>query len=356
MVFWSAAYGGAETSGLSLVPPLRGRGIDIAVVFICRGGPLEARLQEEHIPYEVVAVDRGSDLILRPWRLARALAALDVDAVILPTSGFLVTVTRLAGFWGPLIAVEHGDVLQMPNLPAIQRARQHVDRLVGAPFISEIVAVSDYIRRAVERLPHAATVTTIPNGVDVERFFPISPPRRTEMFRVGTAARLIPGKGVDVLIRALGSLRLERPWQCVIAGDGPQRDHLELLAKRTGVFERIRFSGWVEDMVAFWQSCDVAVTPSFEFVESFGMTAVEAMACGIPVIATRNGGLTEVVLDSQCGVVVDAGDAHCIASALQQYAREPDRCQEHGARARHHCERSFDVRDRADRYLTLLGW
>jgi glycosyltransferase involved in cell wall biosynthesis len=96
--------------------------------------------------------------------------------------------------------------------------------------------------------------------------------------------------------------------------------------------------------------------PSFEFIESFGMTALEAMACGIPVVASRNGGLTEVVADGYCGMLVNAGDVQALADAIQRYIDEPGLCREHGARARHHCETSFDVRDRAERYITLLGW
>lgn len=356
MVYWSAAYGGAETFGLSLMRSFRRREVDVAVVFICRGGPLETRLDDERISYTIVDVDRGSDLLARPWRLARVLKAFQADAVILPSSGFLVAATRIAGFRGPVVAVEHGDVLGLPKLGALRRARQHVDRLVGAPFVSETVAVSEYVRRAVERLPHFARVTTIPNGVDLGLFSPASSERRHDIFRIGAAARLIPGKGVDVLISALSLLSPQRAWECVIAGDGPDRDRLELLAQRSGASNRIRFSGWVGHMAEFWRSCDVAVVPSFEFIESFGMTALEAMACGIPVVASRNGGLTEVVPDGTAGILVDAGNAMAMATAIQKYVDDPEVGRAHGVRARSHCEASFDVCDRADRYIGLLGW
>jgi glycosyltransferase involved in cell wall biosynthesis len=119
--------------------------------------------------------------------------------------------------------------------------------------------------------------------------------------------------------------------------------------------ETVEFLGWVGEAAAFWRSCDVAVVPSHQSIETFGLTAAEAMASGRPVIATRNGGLREVVAHEETGFVVDVGDTSSIARALRAYQGNRALLQAHGAAARLRCEQRFDLRQCADSYLALFG-
>jgi len=103
----------------------------------------------------------------------------------------------------------------------------------------------------------------------------------------------------------------------LIAGDGPERGSLEALAKRLRIADRVAFVGLQTDMPCFWRQCDVAVVPSHApHVESFGLVAVEAMASGLPVVASRNGALPEIVVDSRTGTIVPEADPMVLAAAL----------------------------------------
>jgi glycosyltransferase involved in cell wall biosynthesis len=101
------------------------------------------------------------------------------------------------------------------------------------------------------------------------------------------------------------------------------------------------FIGRSDDMPSFWNACDVAVVPSDTFVESFSMTTLEAMACGRAVVATRNGGIPEVL--GETGTLVPVGDAHALAHGISRYLADPALCAEHGRRARSRAEHEFDI-------------
>jgi glycosyltransferase involved in cell wall biosynthesis len=108
-------------------------------------------------------------------------------------------------------------------------------------------------------------------------------------------------------------------------------------------------------MAHFWSSVDVALVPSNQWVEAFGMVAIEAMACGKPVVAANNGGLPEVVADGETGRVVTAGDIAALADAVGAYVRDPALRAAHGRNARRRCERLFGIEQSASRYLALCA-
>ena len=193
---------------------------------------------------------------------------------------------------------------------------------------------------------------TIPNGVAVDVFAPNGgPPARP--FTIGWAGRFVPGKGVDVLLRAFGAAELDGA-RLVLAGDGPERSGSERLARELGVAERVDFPGWIAADAGFWRGCDLAVAAPDGWVESFGLSALEAMACGVAVVATRNGGLAEVVEDGVTGRLVRPGDAAALAEAISAYANDPGLRSAHGAAARRRAEAQFSMEETARRYLELF--
>lgn len=170
-------------------------------------------------------------------------------------------------------------------------------------------------------------VEEIPLGVDLDTFHPVVPddgsdagaPARPTL-RVGYAGRLAPHKGVDVLLRAvLGEERLE----LAVAGDGPDAASLRDQARPAG--ERVRFVGSLAggELVAFYRSLDVLAVPSLDtpgWIEQFGRVAVEAMACGVPVVASSSGALPDVV--GGAGLLVPPGDADALRDALLRIGSE----------------------------------
>jgi glycosyltransferase involved in cell wall biosynthesis len=163
----------------------------------------------------------------------------------------------------------------------------------------------------------------IPLGVDVARFAPSDRRPPEGALRVGFVGRLIPHKGVDVLLRAAA---LDPRIELEIVGSGPEADHLVALARELAISERVAFRGHVteEDLPALYRSFDALAVPSVPtpgWVEQFGRVVVEAQASGVPVVASRSGALPEVV--DGAGTLADPGDPHDLARGLVRLLDEP---------------------------------
>ena len=167
----------------------------------------------------------------------------------------------------------------------------------------------------------ADRVRVIPPGVDLERFTPDRdgarrrlgvPPERPLLV---SARRLVPRMGLDVLVRAMS--RLPEGVHLVVAGDGPEGEPLRQAAVALGVHDRVHLLGRIDDaeLVDWYRAADVAVLPSLS-LEGFGLVALEALACGTPVVASRVGGLPEVVGPLDPGLVVEPGDPEALAARL----------------------------------------
>lgn len=170
-------------------------------------------------------------------------------------------------------------------------------------------------------------VTTIPLGVDLDELGQRGPgaqdvPRRDDgVVRVGYAGRLAPHKGVSVLLDAVaGDDRLH----LAVAGDGPDRAAVERAAAAPGSRVRVHGALTGSALTAFYRSLDVLAVPSLDtrgWVEQFGRVAVEAMACGVPVVASDSGALPDVVGDA--GLLVPPGDPDALRAGLLRVGTEP---------------------------------
>jgi len=147
------------------------------------------------------------------------------------------------------------------------------------------------------------------NGVDTTLFRP--GPRGDHPLRVGTLCVLREEKGVDVLLRGFARVRCSRPVELVIAGDGPMRAEMEMLARSLGIAERVRFVGATAEVVQALQAMDVFVLPSRS--EALSNSLMEAMACGCCAIASNVGGNPELV---RTGMLFESGDPASLAAML----------------------------------------
>lgn len=163
-----------------------------------------------------------------------------------------------------------------------------VERL-AAHLTDHHVAVSPSTARALEGLGVPAPVPVVPNGIDLSRIAAIAP--AAESSDVIFTGRLIREKNVDLLLRALVPVREEVPdLRALIVGDGPERPALERLARDLGLAGAVRFTGFLpryDDVIAAMKASRVFVLPSTR--EGFGIAALEAMACGLPVVTTDHG-------------------------------------------------------------------
>jgi glycosyltransferase involved in cell wall biosynthesis len=168
----------------------------------------------------------------------------------------------------------------------------------------------------------------IPCGVDLDRFCPVGPTAgRDGLLRLLAAGRLVRRKGIDTAIAALKELR---DVELVIAGgpaegpveSDPEGARLRWVAEECGVSDRVLMPGRVyhDAMPALYRATDVAVcTPWYE---PFGMVPLEAMACGVPVVATAVGGMRETVQDGVTGTLVHGHDPSTVAAAVRPYLQD----------------------------------
>jgi glycosyltransferase involved in cell wall biosynthesis len=195
-------------------------------------------------------------------------------------------------------------------------------------------------------------MAVVPNGIDPPDapIVTLDLPRRSAgEVRIGYFGRLSPEKGVAGLLEALASLTRVCPeCRTLIVGDGPQRTELEELARRLGLVERVRFLGFRTDARAIMEQVDVVVhTPLYE---GFGIVVLEAMAAGRPVVANdAPGGIAEMVIHRQTGLVAPAGSSAAVVEALARLARDPAERRRLGQNGRARYEQQFSARAMAER-------
>jgi glycosyltransferase involved in cell wall biosynthesis len=202
-------------------------------------------------------------------------------------------------------------------------------------------ALADYIAR--HGFPRSR-LHVIPNGVTVRRREPV---QAHVPVVIGTAALLERRKGIDVLLEA--SARMETPHRLVIHGDGPLRSELEAAARDLGA--PAEFPGFATDVEARIAELDVFVLPSRG--ENLPIAILEAMAAALPVVATRVGGVPEVVADGVTGLLVEPEDPEGLAAALDRVAFDEELRQRFGRAGAARVDEHFDARSTARQMVEL---
>ncbi len=212
------------------------------------------------------------------------------------------------------------------------------------------VCVSDDVKAqcVAEGIAHSRLLT-IKNGINVEQFAYSGPCPGGPVVAV---ARLSPEKDIANLIRAAAqAAERARDLRVEIAGGGPCLEELEQLAASLGVADRIRFLGEVHDVPAVLARARMFVLPSLS--EGIPLTVLEAMACGLPVVATRVGGLPEVVDDGVTGLLVPPADPAALAEAVLEVWNDPYRRDRMGRAGGRRAQEHFDVRRMVAEYEAL---
>ncbi len=203
----------------------------------------------------------------------------------------------------------------------------------------------------------------IPEGVDIHQFSDASiAPRLSQCTAgvtvIGSVGILEERKGHVFLLKAAARLKARGVrLRYRIAGAGSLRQQLERNAASLGLKDDVEFLGFVHDTAAFLAGIDLFVMPSL--FEGLGVAALEAMAAGKPVIASRVGGLVESVIDDETGLLIAPGDDAQLADAIEKLYREPARAVALGRQGRERVQRHFSVEQMAlrneDYYYELLG-
>lgn len=223
------------------------------------------------------------------------------------------------------------------------------------PVLRRIVKSADWLLAASEEIrdvaldlyahPRAEALT---NGVDTDFFVPRTRTPSRARPLVIVPRRLFEKNGVEYFIRALPLIGRELEIEAVLVGDGPERGRLECLAAELEVSGMVRFLGRRpnEEMPDLLAGADVAVLPSL--MEATSVAALEAMSCGVPVAASRVGGLPEIV-DETVGTLFEPANPQSLASALLSLLRRPD-LHETGRRARERVVANWSVARLARRH------
>ena len=159
---------------------------------------------------------------------------------------------------------------------------------------------------------------------------------------IGAASRLVDLKAISDLLRAVALLATEFPHvRLEIAGEGPERQDLETEAHRLGLMSRVRFLGWQRDLATILRSWDIFAMPSRQ--EGLPMAALEAMAEGLPVVASSVGGLLELVEDGETGWLVPASDPAALSAKLRLLIIDPKRRRNMGVAGRERVRKHFSI-------------
>jgi len=244
----------------------------------------------------------------------------------------------------PLVTTLHiGSIAEMEG--KARYAAGLYERSVGRWILrksSRIVAVSQAVKQYAESLDvEPSKVSVVPNTVDTIKFRPTyQGDRRDGAVRVGFIGRLVSNKGPQYLVEA--APRILRDFsnvQFLVAGNGPMLAELERKVHELGVENAFRFLGTVANNVEFLNSCDIMVRPSL--TDGMPLTVLEAMACGIPTVASGVGGTSEILQDGDTGFLVEPRNVDELVSRISTLIADSHLRLEMGGRARKFIEKYY---------------
>lgn len=338
-------FGGIENHIATLARALTGRGLRVGV--LCSRPPGTPAVEE----IDGVRIERCRSLTTiastplppgLPWRLrVNPARVVHLHYPWPPAEAAWL----LGGRRRPLVVTVHCEVVRYPRLSRLLSPL--TERVLKAA--GRILVTSDAMAGIPMLSAHAGRVCVVPCGVDLKTFRPDGgddPLPAVPHPRIVFVGRLRHYKGLPVLAAALAQLP---EAQLVVIGDGPERASFEAVLRSLGCRERAHFLGDVDQalLVRILQHSDAAVLPSTSRAEAFGVSIVEAQACGVPAVVTDVGtGTTRTVIDGRSGRVVTPGDARALAAGIE-WCVGSDGVDERRAAARAYAEAAFGAADMA---------
>jgi N-acetyl-alpha-D-glucosaminyl L-malate synthase BshA len=321
------AQRGHEVHFVSYAQPFRLRGFNDRVTF--HEVKIGAYPLFEHPPYSLalavmlhqVAVKEKLDVIHAHYAIPHAMSALEARQ-LLSGGQSVAVVTTLHGTDITLVG-------QDPSYFTITK--------YSIENSDAVTAVSAYLRDETYRAFGCTTcdIGVIPNFVDLDEFHPREPGSCGDGAEEKTLmhiSNMRPVKRLQDVVRIFAKVRERIPSRLVLAGDGPDRPLAEREAEALGVSARVRFLGKVEDVAQALRWADLYLLPTQ--VESFGLSALEAMATGVPVVGVNGGGLPEVVEHGVSGFLGPAGDVDALAAGAVALLEDGERWRAASAAAR----------------------
>ena len=300
----------------------------LGVLFLREDGPVGAAFRKKELSVDSAQWHKGIRDIGGIRRFSRSVKDFGPQIVHFHAGGRAARVVARAASSARIVAHYHSIAEENGN----GRARS------GAG--ADVVLANSKATAATVSRTQAVVVY---QGINVT---PRVPQRAESSVRIGTAARLVTVKGLPTLLQAFAHARARLGTEDIdlkldIAGDGPEKGALEDEIEALGLSESVRLLGWRDDIPRFLDSWNLYVQSSS--AEGFGLSVLEAMAAGLPVIATRVGGLPELIEEKATGLLVNAGDPVAMGDAIAALAPDARRRALMGARGRERVMRFFSV-------------
>lgn len=352
------------------------------VVCTFKDGPLRQDIERlgihvEKLParrYSVVALPLFIVDMIRIWRsLAKLVKEHNVDVVqthLLRSLDFLTLLLFYTTNLQVVLWTFHNASFELPVTDSqkhkwLVRLKRYSHRFLyrwSSHLVSGFIAVSDKVEEAmVETIgPIQDKITVICNGVDVKRYEKLvgKTSLRNQLgleanaYLISVVATFKEQKGHCYLIEAMASIVPKHPDVHVLfIGDGELREALQAQVERLGLGDHIHFLGNRHDVPALLAAGDSFVLPSLW--EGLPMALLEAMATGLPIVATEVSGTVQVMTSNDTGILVPPGDAQRLAQAIEQLLTDPIRAQAMGAAARRRVKEEFSAQKQADEHLAL---
>ena len=337
-------YGGLENGLVNLINTMPADAYRHAILCLSHATDFRSRIARPDIPILEAHKKAGKDIgaYLRVWRMLRRLKPAIVHTRNLPTVDMLA-VARAAGI-RRLVHGEHGlDIIELDGKNAKYNRLRRATRAIVGRYVAVSADLRTWLTDEIAVPPDR--VSLIYSGVDTDRFRPrgddtralpdgFAPPGAVV---VGTIGRLEAVKDQVTLAQAFATLLRDRPElrrtvRLVMIGEGRLRGDIEAILAAGGVGDLAWLPGFRDDTPALYRSLDLFVLPSRR--EGVSNTILEAMASGLPVLATAVGGSPEIVADGETGTLVPAAAPDAMAQALGDYVSRPEMLAAHGAAGR----------------------
>lgn len=362
-VLFRFAVGGLENGVVNLINHMPAESYRHVVIALTESTDFRQRIVRDDVSVIALQKPEGHAIKIYPrlFQLFRTLQPAIVH------SRNLAALEALVPAWAAGVPVrihgEHGR--DIDDLRGLNKKYQSLRRLYS-PFVMQYVALSRELERyLIDRVGVIpGKVTQIYNGVDAQRFYPGTsrqpiagcPFTDSRLWLIGTVGRMQPVKDQPTLVRAFiraveGSSELRNRLRLVMIGDGALRAQAQALLDQAGLAELAWLPGQREDVPEVLRGLDCFVLPSLSEGVSNGI--LEAMASGLPVIATDVGGNGELVHAERTGELVPAADSETMAGKIAAYAMNPDRAQMAGRAGRLAIEQRFSLEAMTQRYQGL---
>ena len=335
-------FGGKDRVLLWLLVELKERELADPTLVCFRDGLVARKYREAGVRVEVLAMAHPFDLGAVP-RLARLLKKYDAEIVHTHDHkshvlGRLASV--LAGTH--VVSTLHGLLSDAREIPSPRRKLYGLIVKMTEPLTERWIAVSRALYR---RLEHTGKACYIPNAVDPKMV--ANENGKTELPHergsvVLCLGRLSYEKGQDILIDAMSEVLAAREETVLwLAGEGPSEHMLRLRASRLGISAHVRFLGFSEYVAPVLREASLLALPSRG--EGIPISALEAMSMGVPVVATRVGGVPDLITCPEVGCVVPPEDPSRLAQALLRLLEDPERAASMGVAGRRHVIANFSL-------------